>query len=86
MLTKLKKYQKQGKIRIIYRYDENDNFLIIPQTFPEKMESREEWDDVWKCFDESLDEQIAEFDVRRRQTRKSFAGALASYVGKKEAV
>lgn len=83
MLTKLKKYQEQGKIRIIYQYDENNNFLIIPQTFPEKMESQEEWDDIWNCFDQSLDEQIQKFDVRRVKNT-SFAGALASFVGKEE--
>ena len=84
-MKKLEALKAQGKIRIIYGYDDEENFLIIPQIQYDKLDDLSEAGEIWDLFGQTIDEQVQEYDTKRRQADESFAGALTSWLQKKEA-
>lgn len=75
-MEKLEKYKQERKIRVLYNHDKFDNFLMLPQYDHSKMENPDEAFEVQRAYLESIEEQIEEFDGRRKI--QSFSGALIS--------
>lgn len=85
MYQKLKALIQTKKIKVIYTYDQAGNFLIIPQVQYDQLDDMKEASKIWDIFGATIDEQTDEFDTHRQAQHTSFAGALASFIGKKEA-